>query len=199
MQATEFTNHCPKNTNLGYRGRRLPEIVRTGIFECNSNCKCDYRCGNRVVQNGISVRLQLFKTHKKGWGLRCLDDIAKGAFICIYAGHLMTEEQSDTRGVELGDEYFAELDFVECIRKFSEYDELMDRSSNSESGSDDNVRTNKKKKQQTVDLNRSSYQRPKSVLPKRHMIENEIDYIFLGNLLKIIFYLRLLLVIFQIK
>jgi len=70
-----------------------------------------------VAQNGVSVRLQLFKTHRKGWGLRCLDDIAKGTFICIYAGHLLTEEQSDQRGVEIGDEYFAELDFVDIIRK----------------------------------------------------------------------------------
>ncbi len=50
------------NTNVGYRGRHLPEMVNTGIFECNSLCKCDHRCSNRVVQNGISLRLQLFKT-----------------------------------------------------------------------------------------------------------------------------------------
>lgn len=88
-----------------------------GIFECNSNCKCDYRCSNRVVQNGISVRLQLFKTNNKGWGLRCLDDIPKGTFICNYSGHLITEEISDIRGRELGDEYFAELDFVEYLKR----------------------------------------------------------------------------------
>jgi histone-lysine N-methyltransferase SETDB1 len=68
------------------------------------------------VQNGIIIRLQLFKTANKGWGLRCLDDIPKGTFICTYAGHLLTDELSDTRGQELGDEYFAELDFVECLR-----------------------------------------------------------------------------------
>ena len=56
----------------------------------------------------------------KGWGLRCLDDIAKGTFVCIYAGHLMTEEQSDVRGVEYGDEFFAELDFVECLRRLKQ-------------------------------------------------------------------------------
>ena len=92
LQATEFTSYPDdknrSNTNIGYRGklrgvltiktdllsnnfsipflgRRLPEIVPTGIFECNSKCKCDCRCSNRVAQNGISVRLQLFKTHRK--------------------------------------------------------------------------------------------------------------------------------------
>ena len=119
FEATTFISK-EMNTNVGYRGRRLPDIVNTGIFECNSKCKCDCRCSNRVVQNGVSVRLQLFRTYNKGWGLRCLDDIAKGAFICTYAGHLMTEDQSDIRGQELGDEYFAELDFIECLMKLRE-------------------------------------------------------------------------------
>ena len=107
-EATLFTSDTI-STEVGYKGRRLPKMVSTGIFECNSKCKCDCRCLNKVVQNGISVRLQLFKTTQKGWGLRCLDDIPKGAFICTYAGLLMTEEQSDIRGAQYGDEYFAEL------------------------------------------------------------------------------------------
>ena len=91
FSATQFLNGDQINYNVGYRGRRLNDMVKTGIFECNSNCKCDHRCGNRVVQNGLSVRLQLFKTVGKGWGLRCLDDIAKGTFICTYAGDIITE------------------------------------------------------------------------------------------------------------
>ena len=71
FEATLFGNNSEINTEVGYRGRRLPNIVTTGIFECNSKCKCDRRCSNKVVQNGISVRLQLFKTVQKGWGLRC--------------------------------------------------------------------------------------------------------------------------------
>lgn len=43
-------------------------------------------CNNRLVQHGLQVRLQLFKTQNKGWGIRCLDDVAKGSFVCIYAG-----------------------------------------------------------------------------------------------------------------
>lgn len=43
-------------------------------------------CINRLVQHGLQVRLQLFKTQNKGWGIRCLDDVAKGSFVCIYAG-----------------------------------------------------------------------------------------------------------------
>ena len=43
-------------------------------------------CTNRLVQHGLQVRLQLFKTQNKGWGIRCLDDVAKGSFVYIYAG-----------------------------------------------------------------------------------------------------------------
>lgn len=28
----------------------------------------------------------MFKTEKKGWGVRCLDDIDRGTFVCIYSG-----------------------------------------------------------------------------------------------------------------
>ena len=183
------------NKNLGYRGRRLPDIVSTGIFECNSRCKCDCRCSNRVAQNGISVRLQLFKTPKKGWGLRCLDDIAKGAFICIYAGHLLTEEQSDQRGIDLGDEYFAELDFVQCMKKYTEYNNIPDSNGSNldSSGSEDLDSNNKKKKlNDSNKLNTSLYQRPKSHagIPKTKTSTDdapEIEYIFLGNIMNFIF------------
>ncbi|XP_074073238.1 histone-lysine N-methyltransferase SETDB2 isoform X2 [Macrotis lagotis] len=61
------------------------------IFECSFLCKCDPRtCQNRVVQQGLQVRLQVFKTEKKGWGVRCLDDIDKGTFVCTYSGRLLS-------------------------------------------------------------------------------------------------------------
>lgn len=57
------------------------------IYECNKQCRCNPQmCTNRLVQHGLQVRLQLFKTQNKGWGIRCLDDVAKGSFVCIYAG-----------------------------------------------------------------------------------------------------------------
>ena len=54
------------------------------IYECNSNCSCSSRCYNRVVQNGIQLRLQVFMTENRGWGLRCIDDIPKGKLVfCV--------------------------------------------------------------------------------------------------------------------
>lgn len=101
---------------VGYYYRRLRNSVLTGIYECNSRCKCSKKsCSNRVVQQPTSQKLQLFKTEMKGWGVRCLNDIPRGGFICIYVGCLMTEHDADKEGKHYGDEYFAELDYMEVV------------------------------------------------------------------------------------
>uniref|UniRef100_A0A8C3SU84 Histone-lysine N-methyltransferase SETDB2 n=1 Tax=Chelydra serpentina TaxID=8475 RepID=A0A8C3SU84_CHESE len=75
--------------SCGYRYKRLDGPVPSGIYECNLSCKCDrMRCHNRVAQHGIQVRLQVFNTDRKGWGVRCLDDIDKGTFVCTYSGNI---------------------------------------------------------------------------------------------------------------
>ncbi|XP_054270353.1 histone-lysine N-methyltransferase eggless isoform X2 [Macrosteles quadrilineatus] len=105
---------------FGYQYRRLPERIATGIYECNSRCKCKSTCQNRVAQQPLSCRLQLFKTLKKGWGIRCLHDIPRGAFICIYAGFLLTEQEANEGGKTYGDEYLAELDYIESVENLKE-------------------------------------------------------------------------------
>ncbi|XP_006868742.1 PREDICTED: histone-lysine N-methyltransferase SETMAR [Chrysochloris asiatica] len=59
------------------------------VFECNALCQCSDRCKNRVVQRGLQFHLQVFKTDKKGWGLRTLEFIPKGSFVCEYAGEVL--------------------------------------------------------------------------------------------------------------
>lgn len=116
------------NPEAGYSHRRLQEPIRTGIYECNSKCRCDKRCVNRVAQNPLAVRLQVFKTEKRGWGLRCLDDIPAGGFICIYAGQLLTEQGANTDGQQYGDEYLAELDYMEVVEGLKEgYESNVDQ------------------------------------------------------------------------
>ncbi len=68
------------------------------IYECNPSCHCDLQyCANRVVQHGIQFRLQVFCSPVKqlAWGLRTLDDIPQGSFVCTYIGHIYTEKESD--------------------------------------------------------------------------------------------------------
>uniref|UniRef100_A0AAX7TF04 [histone H3]-lysine(4) N-trimethyltransferase n=1 Tax=Astatotilapia calliptera TaxID=8154 RepID=A0AAX7TF04_ASTCA len=121
LQATGCTPGGQINPNAGYSYKRLEECLPTGIYECNKRCKCNAQmCTNRLVQHGLQVRLQLFKTQNKGWGIRCLDDVAKGSFVCIYAGKILTDDFADKEGLEMGDEYFANLDHIESVENFKE-------------------------------------------------------------------------------
>nr|XP_047908439.1 histone-lysine N-methyltransferase SETDB2 isoform X6 [Anser cygnoides] len=86
-------------TSRGYSYKRLEGPVPSGIYECSVLCRCDkMMCQNRVVQHGIQVRLQVFNTEKKGWGVRCLDDIDKGTFVCTYSGRLMSRTEAQVLG-----------------------------------------------------------------------------------------------------
>ncbi|XP_019334491.1 histone-lysine N-methyltransferase SETDB1 isoform X1 [Alligator mississippiensis] len=137
VQATGCTPGGQINHNSGYQYKRLDECLPTGVYECNKRCKCNVNmCTNRLVQHGLQVRLQLFKTQNKGWGIRCLDDIAKGSFVCIYAGKILTDDFADKEGLEMGDEYFANLDHIESVENFKEGYESDAKCSSDSSGVD---------------------------------------------------------------
>ncbi|OQR67299.1 histone-lysine N-methyltransferase eggless-like [Tropilaelaps mercedesae] len=105
------------NRQAGYTFRSLTDPLVTGLFECNARCACSKRCINRVAQNGIQLRLQLFKTERKGYGVRTLHDIPRGRFICTYAGTILTDIEADESGQ---DTYFAELDYIDNVVKHKE-------------------------------------------------------------------------------
>ncbi|XP_028811062.1 histone-lysine N-methyltransferase SETDB2 isoform X2 [Denticeps clupeoides] len=78
-----------------YRHQRLQRPVPTGLYECSPWCGCDRsRCLNRVVQRGLRVRLQVFRTEDRGWGVRCQDDLDSGTFVCTYAGVVLHSGRS---------------------------------------------------------------------------------------------------------
>ncbi|KAL8474905.1 hypothetical protein ACS0TY_031355 [Phlomoides rotata] len=68
-------------------GGRLVE-PKGVVFECGPNCGCGPKCVNKTSQNGIRFRLEVFRTSKKGWGVRSWDYIPSGAPICEYIGLL---------------------------------------------------------------------------------------------------------------
>ncbi|XP_025027962.1 histone-lysine N-methyltransferase EHMT1 isoform X5 [Python bivittatus] len=81
-------------------GRLLPEFNTAEpplIFECNHACSCWRTCRNRVVQNGLRARLQLFRTRKMGWGVRTMQDIPLGTFVCEYVGELISDSEANVR------------------------------------------------------------------------------------------------------
>uniref|UniRef100_K7GIA3 Histone-lysine N-methyltransferase SETMAR n=1 Tax=Pelodiscus sinensis TaxID=13735 RepID=K7GIA3_PELSI len=67
------------------------------IFECNTMCRCGELCQNRVIQRGLQFRLEVFKTVKKGWGVRTLEFIPKGRFVCEYAGEVLNLSEARRR------------------------------------------------------------------------------------------------------
>lgn len=67
------------------------------IFECNVMCNCGEFCPNRVVQRGLQTHLLLFRTERKGLGVRSLEPIAKGQFVCEYAGEVLGLHEAQRR------------------------------------------------------------------------------------------------------
>ncbi|XP_063041132.1 histone-lysine N-methyltransferase SETDB1-A-like [Engraulis encrasicolus] len=121
VDATELFPGGPVDCTAGYSYKRLPKALDTGVYECNPLCRCDPRmCGNRVVQHGPQLRLQMFMTQHKGWGIHCQDDVSKGTFVCCFAGNVVSDDIANAEGKVTGDEYFANLDFIEGVEKLKE-------------------------------------------------------------------------------
>ncbi|KAK7314426.1 hypothetical protein VNO77_32949 [Canavalia gladiata] len=66
-------------------GDRLIE-ARSIVYECGPSCGCKPNCGNKISQKGIKYQLEVYRTPKKGWGVRTWDFIPSGAPVCEYIG-----------------------------------------------------------------------------------------------------------------
>uniref|UniRef100_A0A8C2AGR2 Euchromatic histone-lysine N-methyltransferase 1b n=1 Tax=Cyprinus carpio TaxID=7962 RepID=A0A8C2AGR2_CYPCA len=118
--------------------RLLPEFCNKEpplIFECNHACSCWRTCKNRVVQNGLRIRLQLFRTQMMGWGVKTLQDIPQGTFVCdvdtivclVYIGEIISDAEADVRendsylfslDSKVGDMYCVDARFYGNISRF---------------------------------------------------------------------------------
>ncbi|XP_034023349.1 histone-lysine N-methyltransferase SETMAR [Thalassophryne amazonica] len=67
------------------------------VFECNALCCCSDVCSNRVVQRGLRLRLEVCRTIHKGWGVRTLQPIPHGTFVCEYAGEVISFKEARRR------------------------------------------------------------------------------------------------------
>ncbi|XP_068450874.1 histone-lysine N-methyltransferase SETMAR [Clinocottus analis] len=67
------------------------------VFECNVLCCCSEACSNRVVQGGLRLRLEVYSTGNKGWGVRALEAVPHGTFVCEYAGEVIGLEEARRR------------------------------------------------------------------------------------------------------
>ncbi|XP_016299844.1 histone-lysine N-methyltransferase SETDB1-A-like isoform X3 [Sinocyclocheilus anshuiensis] len=118
IEATSLCSGGPVDVSAGYTHKRLPTTLPTGVYECNPLCRCDPRtCSNRLVQHGLQLRLELFMTQHKGWGIRCKDDVAKGTFVCVFTGKIINEDRMNEDDTVSGNDYLANLDFIEGVEK----------------------------------------------------------------------------------
>ncbi|PRQ41680.1 putative histone-lysine N-methyltransferase chromatin remodeling SET family [Rosa chinensis] len=98
-----YCQDCPIERS---KNEDMPEsckghVVRQFIKECWRKCGCDVQCGNRVVQRGISCKLQVFWTSQgKGWGVRTLEVLEKGSFVCEYVGEILTNTELYNRNMK---------------------------------------------------------------------------------------------------
>ncbi|KAL7594751.1 hypothetical protein Lser_V15G30647 [Lactuca serriola] len=67
------------------------------VYECGPACKCPPSCYNRVTQHGMKIQLEIFKTETRGWGVRSLNSISSGSFICEYVGELLEDTEAEKR------------------------------------------------------------------------------------------------------
>ncbi|MCL7046347.1 hypothetical protein MKW94_009892 [Papaver nudicaule] len=101
-----YCESCPleRNKNGDLRNPCKGHLERKFIKECWSKCGCNKQCGNRVVQRGLSSNLQVYLTAEgKGWGLRTLDDLPRGTFVCEYVGEILTTKELNERNTEITD------------------------------------------------------------------------------------------------
>ncbi|XP_020530211.1 histone-lysine N-methyltransferase SUVR5 isoform X1 [Amborella trichopoda] len=95
------------------------------VYECNSMCSCDRTCQNRVLQKGVRVRLEVYKTKNKGWAVRAGEAISRGMFVCEYIGEVLNDQEANRRGERYDNEgcsYLYDIDahigssgFVEAV------------------------------------------------------------------------------------
>ncbi|PYI19348.1 SET domain-containing protein [Aspergillus violaceofuscus CBS 115571] len=108
------------------------------IYECSDRCGCNAGCWNRVVQNGRTVRLEIFYTGDRGFGLRSPDRIRAGQFIDCYTGEVITTAAADLREAihtAHGTSYLFSLDFLNG--QYEDYEEDASSSSSDEDNDED--------------------------------------------------------------
>lgn len=72
------------------------------VYECNHMCRCNKSCPNRILQNGVRAKLEVFKTEKKGWGVRAGEAILRGTFVCEYIGEVLDVQEAHNRRKRYG-------------------------------------------------------------------------------------------------
>nr|XP_058967435.1 histone-lysine N-methyltransferase SETD2-like [Pocillopora verrucosa] len=72
-------------------------LNRLLMIECNSRSACREMCSNKRFQQGCKVKVEVFKTEKKGWELRTLEDLELNQCGMEYCGEVMNYKDFQER------------------------------------------------------------------------------------------------------
>ncbi|XP_047367360.1 probable histone-lysine N-methyltransferase CG1716 isoform X1 [Vespa velutina] len=75
-------------------------LNRLLMIECGSRCVVGDRCTNKRFQNCEYAKCEVFKTEKKGFGLRAVADLDVGEFIMEYVGEVVDPKDFRRRAKE---------------------------------------------------------------------------------------------------
>lgn len=93
------------------------------IFECNQTCLCTLGCPNRVIQQGRTVKVMIFRTSDgRGWGVKTLENIPKNQFVVEYIGEIIRSEEAERRGRKYDaaqQTYLFDLDYTDDNAAFT--------------------------------------------------------------------------------
>ncbi|KAK0398211.1 hypothetical protein QR680_002478 [Steinernema hermaphroditum] len=110
-KCVQYTN---KDKNYNDQGR-LDKANTDTVVECSDSCACALlprSCGNRVVQNGIQVKLKMVSIINKGYGILADETIKEGTFVCEYAGELISKEEVEKRHSALSEDVLHNYTFT---------------------------------------------------------------------------------------
>ncbi|CAL1261725.1 unnamed protein product [Larinioides sclopetarius] len=72
-------------------------LNRLLMIECGSRCPTGEACSNKRFQKRLYAKVQPFKTEKKGWGLKLLEDVPMGNFVIEYVGEVLSRHDFKQR------------------------------------------------------------------------------------------------------
>ncbi|XP_054709302.1 histone-lysine N-methyltransferase SETD2-like [Uloborus diversus] len=112
-----LTEEEKENGIMGCQDECLNRLL---MIECGSRCETGDACSNKRFQKRLYAKVEPFKTDKKGWGLRLLEDIPRGTFVIEYVGEVLSRHGFKQRVKEYAREksnhyYFMALKSDEII------------------------------------------------------------------------------------
>lgn len=86
--------------NAGQYGCGEDCMNRMLMLECGSRCNVGGRCTNNRFQKIQNANCTIFKTDKKGFGMKAVNFIPAGDFIMEYVGEVLNSQQFEQRANE---------------------------------------------------------------------------------------------------